>query len=90
MKRFKVIGMIVMLLAAVMLLGGCHAIKVSSDVIEVPSVLDETRTIELTFWAKNDSNKTQIEVYTRAIEAFEKLYPNIKIYLKSYTKYDDI
>ena len=90
MKRFKVIGLMVMLLAAVMLLGGCHAIKVSSDVIEVPSSLDETQTIELTFWAKNDSNKTQIEVYTRAIEEFEALYPNIRIYLKSYTKYDDI
>ena len=90
MKNLKITGVLLMMLAAVMLLSGCHSIKVGSDYMEVPSVLDETRIIELSFWAKNDSNKSQIAVYTKAIEDFEKLYPNIRINLRSYTKYDDI
>ena len=89
-KAFKMIGMLLMLLASLAILGGCHMIKPGSDFMEVPSVLDETRKIELSFWAKNDSNKTQIAVYTKAIEDFERLYPNVRINLKSYTKYDEI
>ena len=90
MRKVKITFVLLLMLAALVLLSGCHAIKVGSDYMEVPSVLDETRPIELVFWAKNDSNKTQIGVYTKAIEDFEKLYPNIRINLKSYTSYDDI
>ena len=90
MKTIKISAVLLLLAAALLLLSGCHTVPVSSDHIDVPAVLDETRQIELTFWAKNDSNETQKAVYTRAIEEFEKLYPNIRIYLRSYTKYEDI
>ena len=90
MRILKRTAAALMLLAAALLLGGCHVIRPGSDYMDVPSSLNETRPIELMFWAKNDSNKTQIEVYTKAIEDFEKLYPSIRINLKSYSNYDDI
>ena len=90
MKKLKITAVLLLMLAALVLLSGCHSVTVGSDYIAVPAVLDETRPIELTFWAKNDSNQTQIEVYTRAIEEFEKLYPNVRINLISYSKYEDI
>ena len=45
---------------------------------------------EITFWAKNDTNKTQIAIYEKTIEDFEKLYPNIKVDLRLYNDYGKI
>ena len=56
----------------------------------VPERLDESKTIRLTFWAKNDTNRTQKDVYTKAIEEFRKLYPNVEIELRIYTDYSRI
>ena len=44
----------------------------------------------LTFWAKNDTNKAQTQIYENAIEAFEELYPNITVNLRLYTDYGKI
>ena len=46
-----------------------------------PDEFDETKEYEITFWAKNDTNKAQTNIYHKAIEDFEKLYPNIKVNL---------
>ena len=45
---------------------------------------------EITFWAKNDTNKRQTEIYAQAIEDFEEYYPNITVTLRLYTDYNDI
>ena len=45
---------------------------------------------EITFWAKNDTNKTQVDIYKQAIADFEALYPNITVNLRLYTDYGKI
>ena len=59
---------------------------------ETPSSwqLDETKPVEITFWAKNDTNMTQMQIYKDAIAGFEQLYPNIKVKLVPYTDYGRI
>ena len=56
----------------------------------VPESFDTSRNYEITFWAKNESNITQANVYRKAVEDFEALYPNIKVKLKIYTDYGRI
>jgi multiple sugar transport system substrate-binding protein len=56
----------------------------------IPEEFDETKTYELTFWAKNDTNKRQTAVYEQAIADFEELYPNIKVNMRLYTDYGRI
>ncbi|MDE5758732.1 MAG: ABC transporter substrate-binding protein, partial [Allobaculum sp.] len=66
------------------LLAGCHGAQ-KTTAFEVPEELDTSKTIEISFWAKNDTNKRQTEVYKKEIAEFEKLYTNIKVNLKLYT-----
>ncbi len=81
------------LMAAVSLsllsLTGCHGSKGRAE-FEVPKELDESRTFEITFWAKNDTNKTQTEIYQEAVRRFEEYYPNIHVNVRLYTNYGDI
>ena len=70
-------------------LTSCHKVR-RVDAFIMPSVFDESREYNISFWAKNDSNITQKEIYEKAIEDFEKIYPNIKVTLKSYTDYKAI
>ena len=71
------------------LLTGCHGSKGRAE-FAVPEQLDESRKIELTFWAKNDTNKTQTKIYEKAISDFEALYPNINVNMRLYTDYGKI
>ena len=71
------------------LLTGCHGAK-DSSAFTVPEEFDTSRNYEITFWAKNDTNKTQTDIYYRAIQEFEALYPNIKVKLRLYTDYGRI
>ncbi len=68
---------------------GCHGSMGQSE-FSVPEGFDETIQHEITFWAKNDTNKTQTEIYEKAIRDFEALYPNIKVNLRLYTDYGRI
>ncbi len=70
-------------------LTGCHGSKESNKFV-LPDTFDETRNHEITFWAKNDTNITQTEIYANAIKQFEKLYPNIKVNMRLYTDYTKI
>ncbi len=70
-------------------LNGCHGSKALPD-FEVPAEFDTSRNYEITFWAKNDTNKNQTDVYKKAIADFETLYPNIKVNMKLYTDYGRI
>lgn len=74
---------------AVLFLTGCHGSKRLSA-FAVPESFDETRNYEITFWAKNDTNKTQTAIYQKAITDFEGIYPNIRVNLRLYTNYGDI
>ncbi len=82
-KMFVFIGLLLLLLS------GCHGSKESSS-FALPETFDEGRNYEITFWAKNDTNINQVNVYKKAITDFEKIYPNIKVNLKLYTDYGRI
>lgn len=87
MKKISVLLALVMAFSLV--LTGCHGSKGLSPFV-IPQELDMSQSHEITFWAKNDTNKTQTEVYQRAIDDFEALYPNIKVNLRLYTDYGKI
>ena len=70
-------------------LTSCHG-KKALPAFEVPGSLDESAQIELTFWAKNDTNKTQTAVYNKAISEFHELYPNITVTMRLYNDYGRI
>ena len=81
-----------LMLAVVLSIGflsGCHG-STESSAFEVPVAFDTTQRHEITFWAKNDTNKTQTDIYRKAIEDFEALYPNITVNLRLYTDYGKI
>ena len=71
------------------MLGGCHGSRKIND-FEIPDSLDESRRIEIVFWAKNDTNINQRRIYEKAIADFQELYPSITVKLKSYTDYGSI
>ena len=76
-------------LAVGLLLTGCHGSR-EQAAFTVPDSFDTSRDYEITFWAKNDTNKTQTDIYRQAIEDFQALYPNITVTLRLYTDYGDI
>lgn len=87
MKKFICVCLLLTLLCPIF--AGCHGAR-ERVAFEVPEEFDTSRTYEITFWAKNDTNLVQVNTYKKAIEDFQALYPNIKVTLKQYTNYDDI
>lgn len=71
------------------ILTGCHGAKDQKDFV-IPEEFNTSRNYEITFWAKNDTNKTQTDIYAKAIDDFEKAYPNIHVNMRLYTNYGDI
>ncbi len=71
------------------LLTGCHG-REGMEAFVIPESFDMTRDYEISFWAKNDTNRTQTAIYEKAIADFEKLYPNIDVTLRLYTDYGKI
>ena len=82
-------ALLFMLLLSLALLSGCHGSR-GMTAFEIPATFDTNRQFEITFWAKNDTNKTQTAIYTQAISDFEALYPNIKVNMRLYTDYGKI
>ena len=80
---------LLLVLVFVFALSSCHGAK-EKAVFEMPAEFDESRNYEISFWAKNDTNMTQVEIYKKAISDFEALYPNIKVNLRLYTDYGKI
>ena len=70
-------------------LAACHGSRGRAD-FSVPQAFDTTRQFEITFWAKNDTNKTQTAIYKKAIDDFQALYPNVTVSMKLYTDYGRI
>ncbi len=80
-----------LLLAALCLLplAGCHGSR-GMNAFVLPEAFDTSRQYEISFWAKNDTNLTQVAIYEKAIEDFQALYPNITVNLRLYTDYGRI
>ena len=95
-KRLLALGLALLCLLS---LSGCHGTRRERGAAapaepalryELPDSLDESRTVEITFWAKSDNNKVQTAIYESAIRDFEALYPNIRVRLKQYFDYGRI
>ena len=85
--RLWVLALLLLIIALALV--GCHGSKGRAG-FEVPEAFDTSRQFEITFWAKNDTNKTQTDIYKKAIADFETLYPNITVSMKLYTDYGRI
>ena len=85
----KKIIAICLLTALLLTLCGCHGAK-EQKTFQIPEEFDTSRSYEISFWAKNDTNMTQVGIYKDAIEAFQALYPNITVNLRLYTDYGRI
>lgn len=70
-------------------LTACHGSREQNS-FEIPESFDTSKKYEITFWAKNDTNKLQTDIYKKAIEDFQALYPNIRVTLRLYTDYGRI
>ena len=91
MKRTrKTLAAILLVLVCLSSLSGCHGRKEETAAFTVPEAFDTSKDYEITFWAKNDTNKTQTDIYKQTIEDFQELYPNITVNLRLYTDYGDI
>ena len=85
----KLVAVCLVLCLALSLFAGCHGSK-ESVAFQLPETFDTSRTYEISFWAKNDTNAAQVAVYEKAIEEFQTIYPNIKVNLRLYTDYGRI
>ena len=86
MKKFISVCLI---LAVLLSFTGCHG-SPEKAAFTIPESFDTSRNYEITFWAKNDTNMTQVNIYKQAIEDFQSLYPNITVNLRLYTDYGRI
>ncbi|MBQ0101167.1 MAG: ABC transporter substrate-binding protein, partial [Firmicutes bacterium] len=84
---FRIAALLLALLFVLPLAVSAHGSKEKKSFI-VPETFDTTKEYTLTFWAKNDSNVVQKKVYNDAIAAFEELYPNVHIEMRSFTDYN--
>lgn len=89
LKKIKSHMMAFSLSALALGLAGCHGGNARGDFV-MPESFDDSRDIEIVFWAKNDTNKTQTEIYAKCVEDFEALYPNVDVNMKLYTDYSAI
>lgn len=90
----KKIYLFLVVFVCLICLTACHGQRVDVNdeefVFEAPLSFDETKTHNISFWAKNDTNIVQKNIYLKAIEDFEKLYPNINVEIVQYTDYGRI
>lgn len=86
MKKLFTLLSLGALMLSTLILSGCHGAK-GLDPFEIPETFDESKQYEITFWAKNDTNLTQVAIYNQAVADFEALYPNIKVNIRLYTDY---
>jgi len=85
----RIFALIICVLTVLPVLAGCHGTK-GQEPFVLPEAFDETKQYEITFWAKNDTNINQVNIYNKTIEDFQKLYPNITVNLRLYTDYGKI
>lgn len=88
-KNSKILCLLLALAICLSALSGCHGSK-KNTAFDVPDEFDTSKNYEISFWAKNDTNLTQVAIYEKAVADFEALYPNIKVNLRLYTDYGRI
>ncbi len=88
MKK-RLFPLFLVLVLCLPLFASCHG-SVERAEFTLPEAFDTEKQYEISFWAKNDTNLTQVSIYKEAIADFEKLYPNIKVNLRLYTDYGRI
>lgn len=88
MKK-KIIS-ILLTLVLVLVLGSCHRGSNKLASLNLPDEFDETKTYNISFWAKNDGNTEQVKVYNDAIAKFESIYPNINVEIRHFSSYPEI
>ncbi len=89
-KTMSVILCLVMVMGVCTSLSSCHGGGNLQEEFRIDEEFNYDENIEITFWAKNDSNNVQKGIYSKAAEDFQKLYPNIKVNIKFYTDYGKI
>ena len=89
MRNIRIFAVVLLVALALTALTSCHGSR-GMDEFVIPEAFDAEAQYEITFWAKNDTNLTQVAIYHDAIAGFEKLYPNIKVNLRLYTDYGKI
>lgn len=94
-KYFKSLLYIAVFLLSLLVFVSCHGKKDDglankNNLIEIPETFDTSKNYEITFWAKNDSNPTQIKIYNETIKRFQEFYPNIKVTIIDYYDYGAI
>ena len=85
----KATSLLLILALMLTLFSGCHGAREQLS-FQIPESFDTSRQFEITFWAKNDTNVTQADIYRKAIADFELLYPNITVNMRLYTDYSRI
>lgn len=86
MKRFVCILLVLTLLFTALALSSCHGKERLPEFV-LPEEFDSEASYSVTFWAKNDNNKYQQEIYKKAVADFEALYPNIDVTLRLFADY---
>ncbi len=81
--------LLALLLVTAVLFSGCHSAKPLQS-FHIPQELDTSRDFQITFWAKNENNATQRDIYHQAELGFEALYPNVDVVIRNFTNYNDI
>ena len=89
MKMSSKLCILLVFVLSILVLASCHGSKERAS-FEVPDSFDESKSYEIVFWAKNENNATQRQVYADAVAAFEALHPNIKVTLRNFTDYGEI
>ena len=80
-KIFLFLSLILVIFTA-----SCHSNKELHE-FKAPNDFDSTKEYTYDFWAKNDSNIIQRDIYVSSIQKFNEYYPNIHVNLRSYTDY---
>ena len=89
MKRSVLKISLLTLCMSALFTAGCHGTKQQESFV-IPETFDTSASYEITFWAKNDTNKRQVEIYNKAVSSFNELYPNITVNIRLYTDYGAI
>ena len=89
-KRIISLSVIICLCVASLALVSCHGRGPAKEEFKIDEEFNYDEKVEITFWAKNDSNNIQKGIYNKAAEDFCKLYPNITVNIKFYTDYGTI
>ncbi len=89
MKRARSFQLLALVTLLALILTSCHG-STDKQALEIPGEFDTSRSFQLVFWAKNDTNRRQVQIYEEAIAGFQALYPNITVNLRLYTDYAKI